>query len=133
MGILLAFAGGVVAAGTLLASASATLTMVTSDVTSDAAVTQALYQLSFWTGGPLHVAALGTMIAAAAYGLGGVLPKWLTVSGLVVGVAGILAGFSAVVPVAVVFTPIGRFLGLAWLLVATILIGLRRTTGSGNA
>ncbi|MGH3657239.1 MAG: hypothetical protein ACRDUA_11310 [Micromonosporaceae bacterium] len=129
----LAFAGGVVAAGTLLASTAATLSMATSDVTSDAAVTQALYQLSFWVGGPIHVVALGMMIAAAAYGLGGVVPKWLTIAGLVIGVAGVLAAFTAVVPMAVVFTPIGRFLGFLWLLVTTVMVALRRTDGGRDA
>lgn len=125
--------GGVVAAGMLLTSAAATLSLVTSDLVSDAAASQLLYQFSFWTGGPMHVAALGLMIAAAAYGFRGLLPSWLTWSGLAIGVAGMLAAFTAVVPAAVLFTPIGRFLGLAWLLGATLTVGLRRTPGGGDA
>jgi hypothetical protein len=129
----LVLAGGALAAGTLLLSAGVIVSLAGSDVSSDAAVTQALYQLLFWTGGPLHVAALGTMIAAAAYALGGVLPKWLNVFGLVVGVAGVLASLTVVVPPTVMFTPIGRFLGFLWMLIATIMIGLRRSPVAATA
>jgi hypothetical protein len=117
----------------MLLSGGATMSLTGSDVVSDAAVTQALYQLSFWAGGPLHVAALGTMIAAAASALGGVLSKWLNVFGIVVGVLGILASLTAVVPLAIMFTPIGRFLGFLWILIATIMISVRRPSATSTA
>ena len=129
----LVLAAGGVASATMLLSGGATMSLTGSDVVSDAAVTQALYQLSFWAGGPLHVAALGTMIAAAASALGGVLSKWLNVFGIVVGVLGILASLTAVVPLAIMFTPIGRFLGFLWILIATIMISVRRPSATSTA
>jgi hypothetical protein len=43
----------------------------------------------------------------------------------VIGVLGVLAALTGVVPMAVVFTPIGRFLGFAWIVVATVFAALR--------
>jgi hypothetical protein len=126
-------AGGAIAAATLLLSAGAIVSLAGSDLVSDAPVAQALYQLSFWFGGPLHVAALGTMIAASAYALGGVLPKWVTIVGLVVGAAGVLSSLTVVLPPAVILTPIGRFLGLIWLLIVTITLSLKRSADAPAA
>ncbi|HEY0454000.1 hypothetical protein [Actinophytocola sp.] len=119
----LVLAGGVTAAATLLFSAAGNVAMGT-DLATNAVSAQLLYQLSFWTGGPIHVAALGTMIAAGALASG--LPKWVTVPGIVIGGLGMLASFSALVSQMTLFTPIGRFLGFFWILVATIMIAARR-------
>ncbi|MCA1655762.1 MAG: hypothetical protein LC635_04850, partial [Pseudonocardiaceae bacterium] len=124
-------AGGAVAAGLQLVSFGALAALTGSDLAANAAdhaaTAQALNQLSFWAGGPAHVAALGTMIAAAAYGLRGALPKWLSVAGIVVGALGMLASLASLVPAAVAFTPAGRFLGFAWILVVAILVSTRRS------
>ena len=117
---------GAIAAGTLLVSAATIMALGASDLHSDAVASQILYQLAFWTGGPLHVAAFGTMILAAAYSLNGVLPRWLRVAGIVIGIAGTLASLTAILPLAIAFTPIGRFLGFIWLLITTILLTARR-------
>jgi signal transduction histidine kinase len=122
-GIVLA--GGAVAAATELLGAGAMASLTGSDLPSNAAATQVLYQLSFWAGGPTHVAALGMMFAAIAYGLGGVLPKWVNIFGLVVGIAGALASLTIVLPFTIMFTPIGRFLGFLWLLITVIMLAFR--------
>jgi len=121
----LALAGGIMSASTLLFSASALLVLGSTDLASDDATAALLYHLSFWLGGPIHVAGLGLLIVSAAYGLG--LPKWLSIAGLVIGTAGMLASLSAIVPPLVLFTPIGRFLGFIWIVVATVLLALRRS------
>ncbi len=121
----LALAGGIMSASTMLFSASALLVLGSTDLASDDATAALLYHLSFWLGGPIHVAGLGLLIVSAAYGLG--LPKWLSIAGLVIGTAGMLASLSAIVPPMVLFTPIGRFLGFIWIVVATVLLALRRT------
>jgi hypothetical protein len=117
-------AAGVASTVLLMASAGTMAILAGSDLSSEAAATQLLYQLAFWFGGPLHVATLGAMIAAVAFGLRGVLPKWLNGFGIVVGAAGALASFSALVPATVLFTPIGRFLGFAYLAVAATMVSL---------
>lgn len=119
-------AGGSVAAGLQLMSFGSLAALTGSDVASEPAVAQALNQLSFWSGGPAHVAALGTMILAGAYGLRGVLPKWLSGAGIVVGVLGTLAAFTSLVPAAVAFTPAGRFLGFIWIVATAVVVSSRR-------
>jgi hypothetical protein len=129
----LVLAGGAVAAGTLLLGAGAMVSLTGSDLASSPGPAQALYQLAFWFGGPIHVAALGTMIAAAALGLGGGLPKWLTIAGLVIGGAGVLASLAVVVSPAIMFVPIGRFLGFLWLLISLIVLSRRRASTESPA
>ncbi len=132
----LVLAAGSVAAATLMIGGSVLITLGHPDVTGDAALTLALNQISFWLGGPLHVTALGLMIAAAATGLGGVLPRWLSGSGVVIGGLGMLAGLTGLVEVMAMFTLFGRFLGFVWLLIATIMIAIRETPAqrvSGSA
>lgn len=123
----LALAGGIAASVTLMVSASAGLALKT-DLAEDDAFVQLVYQLTFWLGGPVHVGALGLLVVAAASGLA--LPKWLTVTGFVVGGLGLVAAFSPLVYQLVMFTPIGRFLGFIWLLATTIMIALRRAPAS---
>jgi hypothetical protein len=120
----LALVGGSTAAVTLMASAGATVALGSTDLVTDDASAQLLYQLSFWLGGPIHVAGLGMLILAAAHGLD--LPKWLGVAGLVIGAAGVVASLSPIVPALVLFTPIGRFLGFFWLIAATVIVALRK-------
>lgn len=124
-GAELALAGGITSAATLLLSASALISLGSTDLVNDDASAQLLYQLSFWLGGPIHVAGLGLLIISAAYGLG--LPKWLTIAGLVVGTAGVVAALSPIVSQLVIFTPVGRFLGFIWIVIATVMLALRRT------
>jgi hypothetical protein len=124
----LVLAGGAVSAGLLMIGAAVLSTLGTAEVTTDPALTWALNQISFWLGGPLHVAALGITIAAAARGLTGLVPRWLSASGLVVGGIGVLAALTGLVPVLAVCTLAGRFLGFVWLLAAAALLVRPRET-----
>lgn len=120
----LALAGGISAAVTLFVSAGAQIALASTDLVDDDASAQLLYQVSFWLGGPIHVAGLGTLVIAAAMGLA--LPKWLNIAGLVIGAAGVAAALSAIVSPLVLFTPIGRFLGFLWLIAATVIVAFRK-------
>lgn len=122
----LALAGGITSAVALLAGAAATVATGSTDLATDDATATLLYQLSFWLGGPIHIAGFGMLILAAASGLA--LPKWLRVPGLVIGAAGALAALSPLASQLVLFTPIGRFLGFIWLIVATAVVAFRRRT-----
>lgn len=123
--------GGITAAVTLMASAGATVALGSTDLVTDDASAQLLYQLSFWLGGPIHVAGLGTLILAAAYALA--LPKWLNIAGLVIGAAGVVASLSAIVSPLVLFTPIGRFLGFFWLIAVTVILALRKQPAAAES
>jgi hypothetical protein len=119
----LVLAGGAASAVLLMISA-ATGPIMGTDLAGDNASMQLLYQLQFWTGGPLHVAAFGLLVIGIAQAAG--LPKWLTVSGYVIGGLGLLSSLMGVLSFTVMFTPIGRFLGFIWLLIATIMIAVGR-------
>lgn len=124
--------GGTASAAMLMVGAAGQAAMG-SDATSDPAVAQALYQISFWTGGPLHVAALGLLVVAAATGLGAVLPKWLKIAGQVVGGLAMLAALSGVSQVFVAFTLFGRYLSFVWLLVIGIMMLVKRSAPAAAA
>ncbi|GAB3433804.1 hypothetical protein [Actinophytocola sediminis] len=120
----LALVGGIAAAVTLMVSATSSIAFAGTDLVDEDAFAQLSYQLTFWLGGPIHVAGLGLLIVAAASGL--TLPKWLNIAGLVIGTIGLLSSLSPIVYPLVAFTPIGRFLGFLWLLTATVMVALRR-------
>ncbi|MGH3758547.1 hypothetical protein [Actinophytocola sp.] len=122
--------GGTLSAALLLVGAAGGAGLG-SDATASPEVAQALYQVTFWTGGPLHVAALGLLVVAAATGLGAVLPKWLKITGQVVGGLALLASLSGVSQVFVAFTLFGRYLGFVWLLVVGIMFVVKRSAPAG--
>ncbi|MCT2585790.1 hypothetical protein [Actinophytocola gossypii] len=115
---------GVASAVTLMVGTAATVALGTTDLVNDDASAQLLYQMSFWLAGPIHIAALGAMMLAAAYGLA--IPAWLRISGMVIGAIGVVAAASPIVSTLVVATPIGRFAGFLWIIVLTVLLAVRR-------
>lgn len=122
--------GGGLSAAMLLAGAAAQGGLG-SDAATSPEVAQALYQVGFWTGGPLHVAALGLLVVAAATGLGAVLPKWLKVAGQVVGGLALLAALSGVSQVFVAFTLFGRYLSFVWIVIVAIMVAVKRSAPAG--
>lgn len=129
----LAGLGGTLSAAMLLVSAGAQ-SGLGSDATAEPAVAQALYQVTFWTGGPLHVAALGLMVVGAAAGLAGVLPKWLKIAGFVAGGLALLAALSGFGQAFVAFTLFGRYLSFVWILIVSIMVAVKRAPArAGNA
>jgi hypothetical protein len=116
---------GAVSAAMLMVGAAAQAGLGT-DAASEGAVAQALYQVAFWTGGPLHVATLGLMVVAGAIGLGNVLPKWLKIAGIVVGSLALLAALSGFGQAFVAFTLFGRYLSFIWLLIVSIAVAFKK-------
>ncbi|GLZ81111.1 hypothetical protein Afil01_59180 [Actinorhabdospora filicis] len=94
------------------------------DVLTSAPAARLVHDLSFLTGGPGHVAALGLMIGTAALGLAKsrTIPSWLTVLGAIVGVAGILSVASLMTETAAYLLPIARFPGFIWIVGATVVL-----------
>jgi len=123
---------GAVSSAMLLVGAAAQAGLGT-DAASDGATAQALYQVAFWAGGPLHVATLGLTVIAGAVGLGVVLPKWLKIAGIVVGSLALLAALSGVSQIFVAFTLFGRYLSFVWLLIVGISVALKSKKASAPA
>jgi hypothetical protein len=120
-------AAGTVAGGTLALSGAVLATAAQPALAATPAVVVALHHLTFLLGGPLHVVFLAMLVgtASVAARLGGRLPGWLTVSGMVIAGIGLLSVFAIVVPalpLAAVSAPIplGRFLAFGWIVAAVI-------------
>jgi hypothetical protein len=122
--------------GGLLAAASLGLTGLVSWTSSqipaigDASVARALADLSFATGSAGFVAPLGLLIAGIAVPslILRLLPRPLAWAGLVIAAISVISTF-ALLTSALDFTfPIGRFLGLVWLIVASIMLPAHRRT-----
>lgn len=120
-------AGGLVSAVFQAISGVCLIVLDNADIVADAGLSQAFYQLSFWTGGPLNVAGFGALVAGTGYALLGVaLPKWLNIFGIVIGTLASLAVLSVVVWPAVAATPLGRYIGFIWVLITSVLLAINK-------
>jgi hypothetical protein len=127
-GATIALAGGLLASAGLALSSLTAWTLSRPEVTVDAALVRALYYLTYLTGGPWHVVTLGLLIAGMAVPglIVGLLPRSVAWAGLII--AGI-AEFTTLVliwPGLSPLLPVARFTGLVWLIVAGVLLPLRR-------
>ena len=89
-------------------------------IADDSELTRALYFLIFAAGGPGFSVPLGLLIAGISVTAGfmRLLPRWLVVFGLILGVVGELSVFSLVIPGALYLIPLTRFPGFVWLIAA---------------
>jgi hypothetical protein len=127
-GATIALVGGVLAAGALGLSGLVLWTLSRPEVTVGEPVVRTLYFLVFLTGGPAHVVALGLLIAGIAVPslIVGLLPRWLSCTGLVIAALAELTTLVLIWPGFDVLLPIARFTGLVWLVVAGALLPTRR-------
>jgi hypothetical protein len=127
-GATIALAGGI--AGSVLLALSGMLqwTLSRPAVITDESLVRALHDLSFLTGGPAHVVFLGLLVAGVAVPglLLGLLPRPLAMAGLVIAVVAELSTLALIWPTLSVLVPIGRFPGLAWLIIAGFLLPMQR-------
>lgn len=134
-GATIALAGGLLASAGLALSSLTAWTLSRPEVTYDAALVRALYYLTYLTGGPWHVVTLGLLIAGIAVPalIVGLLPRAVAWTGLVI------AGLAEVTTLVLIWPglspllPVARFPGLVWLIVAGVLLPLRRPIKQGLA
>jgi hypothetical protein len=131
-GVNIALFGGFATVLDMFVSAFSLWTLARPDIAQDPAVTAALYYLGFAFGGPgfavpLGLLLLGLSIPAAFMRL---LPKWLTILGIALGVCGELSSLNLLWPKAIFLIPLTRFPGFIWLIAAGIL--LPRTVAAGR-
>jgi hypothetical protein len=127
-GATIALAGGLLSAGALGLSGLLQWTLSRPAVRGDAPLVRALHDLSFLTGGPAHVVALGLLIAGTAVPalILGLLPRLLSWTGLVIAALAELSTVVLIWPSLAPVLPIARFPGLVWLIAAGFLLPLRR-------
>jgi hypothetical protein len=127
-GATIALAGGLLASAGLGLSGLLAWTLSRPEVSSDATLVRALYYLTYLTGGPWHVVALGLLIAGIAVPglIVGLLPRPVAWAGLAIAVLAELTTLVLIWPALSPLLPIARFTGLIWLIVAGALLPLRR-------
>ncbi len=123
------FYGGI--AASIFVAISAFLVWVLSrpEITTDATLAHALSYLSFITGGVGFVVSLGLLIAGIAVPslILKLVPAWFAWAGLVIAALSELSFLSMVVEPLQYLLPIGRFLGMIWLIAAGFILPHRRT------
>jgi hypothetical protein len=119
-GTTIALFGGFATAFTMLASSSVLWALAHPGVTQDSAVVQALYWLDQALGGsgfsvPFGLLILGISIPAAFLKL---VPKWIVVFGIGLGICGELSLLNLILPKALFLVPLTRFPGFVWMIAA---------------
>lgn len=129
-GAHIALFGGLMTAFNMATTALILWVMAYPGIAQDAGVLRALYYLVFAIGGvgfsvPMGILIAGICIPAAFMKL---LPKWLIVFGLALGVIGELSALSLVIPKALFLIPLTRFPGFIWLIGAGFCLSRRRNS-----
>jgi hypothetical protein len=121
-GELIALSGGLGAAAMLMLSALAGWSITRPGVADTDSVVRALQTLSFAGGGPGYAVPLGLFIAGVSVtaGLYRLIPRWIMILGIVVAVACELASFTLVFYNAAFCIPIGRFVGIIWMIAVAL-------------
>lgn len=119
-GVDIALFGGFLTAFSVVISSMILWTMAYPGVAADVNVLRALYYLSFAIGGVGYSVPLGLLIAGVALTslFMKTLPRWLTISGLLLAIIGELSFLTLVNPAFLPLIPLTRFPGFVWLVLA---------------
>jgi hypothetical protein len=119
-GVTIALFGGLAASFDMGLSAMVQWTAGQPGIAENAELARALYFLLFAAGGPGYSVPLGLLIAGigVSAGMMRLLPRWLAVFGVALGVIGELSSLSLVIPGALFLIPLTRFPGFLWLIAA---------------
>jgi hypothetical protein len=114
----IALFGGFATAFMLMANGCVLWTMTYPGVAHDAAVTQALYYFGFGLGGPGYSVSFGLLMAGICIPafLRRLVPRWITILGLVLALCGELSWLNIEFPSALFLIPLTRFPGFVWMI-----------------
>jgi hypothetical protein len=102
--------------------------MVFPGVAADAGTVRALYYLLFGVGGVGYSVPMGLLIAGIAVpsGFMKLLPRWMVVFGIILGVIGETSCLALLSPALTALIPLTRFPGFVWLMIAGFMLAARR-------
>lgn len=128
-GVDIALFGGFTASMLMLVSALTQWTMSRPGLAADGLLVQALYHFMFATGGPGYSVALGLLCAGISVPMliMRLVPRWISILGLVLAGIGELSALSLVVPQALFLIPLTRFPGFIWLAAAGFTLPRQRS------
>ncbi len=121
-GTNIALFGGFAAAGVLVLCAFFNWALSSPGVTASAPVAQALFQLSFLSGGTGFAVAFGLLVAGVSVTgyFTRLLPRGVAIFGIVIALAAELSSLSLIFYPANFLIPITRYLGLIWMVLAAL-------------
>lgn len=128
VGPSIALLGGVLVAVTLISTGSVMWAMAFPGIADDGAVIKAMYYMAFSVGGVGYSVPCGLLIAGIAVPAGfmKLLPRWMVVFGIVLGVIGETSILSMLYPKLVALIPLTRFPGFVWLIIAGMMLAKRK-------
>ncbi|HTX41300.1 MAG TPA: hypothetical protein VMD25_05695 [Acidobacteriaceae bacterium] len=123
-GVSIALFGGLATAIGIFISSCVLWTLAQPGVAQDAALVNALYHFGFAFGGPGYSVPLGLLMAGVSIpaAFTRLLPRWVTVLGIALGVCGELSWLNLMLPKALFLIPLTRFPGFVWLIAAGLLL-----------
>jgi hypothetical protein len=123
--------GGIAATIALFLSGMAGWILSVPEVVASAPLVKAIDFLNFLCGGVFYAVGFGLMAAGVSvtcYFMR-LIPRWMTILGVILAITGELSWFSLIAYPANFFIPITRFVGFIWMLVAAVALTRdRRTT-----
>jgi hypothetical protein len=130
-GVNIAFFGGFAAAFGMFVSAFSLWTLARHGIAQDALLTQAIYYFGYAFGGPGYAVPIGLLMAGISIPSGflRLLPKWVVVLGIALGVCGELSWLNLLLPKALLLIPLTRFPGFVWMIAAGFLLPHTVVTG----
>jgi hypothetical protein len=140
-GEMIALCGGVVAVGMLMLSPLATWSLTRPGIADATGAVRALQALGFVGGGPGFAVPLGLFVAGVSVtaGLHRLVPRWILWLGIVIAAACELSSLTLLWWNAGYFIPVGRFLGVVWMIAVAVTLPSRvaqekeETRGSGSS
>jgi hypothetical protein len=119
-GVIIALYGGLAVSFDMALSSLIQWTLGQPGIADNAELTRSLYFLLFAAGGPGYSVPFGLLAAGIGVtaGIMRLLPRWVAVFGVALGVIGELSSLSLVIPGALFLIPLTRFPGFVWLIAA---------------
>jgi len=133
-GATIALCGGIGATVMLAFSALSDWALSTPEMATLPGAVRALQLLGFMGGGPGFVVPLGLFYLGVSItaGLYRFIPKWLMWTGIVLGVCSEVASLTLVTWKAAPFIPVGRYLGILWMIAIALMLPNRRSEPSNT-
>ena len=132
VGPSIALLGGLLTTVNMVVGCMVGWTMVFPGVAADEGVLRALYYVGFGLGGVGYSVPIGLLFAGIAVPAGfmRLLPRWVVVYGIVLGVIGEASCLALLSPGLTLLIPLTRFPGFIWMIFAGFMLAGRRPVGA---
>jgi hypothetical protein len=128
VGPSIALLGGLLTTVDMIVGCMIGWTIVFPGVAADDGVVRALYYIGFAIGGVGYSVPMGLLIAGIAVpsGFMRLLPRWMVVFGIILGVIGETSCLALLLPAMTALIPLTRFPGFIWLMIAGFMLAAKK-------